>query len=30
VLTLGYRSAEDKTQHAPKVRKNLEDLFEVL
>jgi nitroreductase len=30
VLTLGYRSAEDKTQHSPKVIKNLEDLFEYL
>tara|TARA_B100000767_G_scaffold44563_1_gene38779 strand:+ start:20331 stop:21050 length:720 start_codon:yes stop_codon:yes gene_type:complete len=30
VLTLGYRSVEDKTQHAPKIRKNLKDIFEVL
>ena len=28
VVTIGYRSAEDKNQHAPKVRKSEEDLFE--
>ena len=27
VLTVGYRSMEDQTQHLPKVRKSKEDLF---
>lgn len=30
VATVGYRSAEDQTQHAPKVRKPAEELFEVV
>ena len=29
VVALGYRSEEDDTQHAPKVRKSSEDFFEV-
>lgn len=29
LATIGYRSEEDQTQHAPKVRKPLETLFEV-
>lgn len=29
IATVGYRSEEDQTQHAPKVRKSEEDLFEV-
>lgn len=29
VLTLGYRSQEDQTQSAPKIRKSLKELFEV-
>lgn len=29
VVTLGHRSADDEAQHAPKVRKSLEQLFEV-
>lgn len=29
VATIGYRSEEDQTQYYPKVRKSLEDLFEV-
>lgn len=28
LLAVGYRSAEDQTQHAPKVRKPIESLFE--
>lgn len=28
VATIGYRSEEDQTQHAPKVRKSKEDLFQ--
>ncbi|EAY30886.1 NAD(P)H-dependent oxidoreductase [Microscilla marina] len=30
VATIGYRSAEDQTQHAPKVRKETNELFEVI
>ncbi len=30
VATIGYRSAEDQTQHAPKVRKSKERLFQVI
>lgn len=30
VCTVGYRSSEDDTQHAPKVRKEFNDLFEVV
>lgn len=30
VLTLGYRSEEDATQHGVKVRKSIEDLFETI
>lgn len=29
VVALGYRSEEDDTQHAPKVRKSTDDFFEV-
>ena len=30
VCAVGYRSEEDETQHAPKVRKSNKDLFEVV
>ena len=30
VAPIGYRSTEDQTQHAPKIRKSIEDLFEVV
>ncbi len=30
IATIGYRSKEDHTQHRPKVRKPLNELFEVL
>ena len=30
VLTIGYRSEEDATQHSPKVRKPLESMFETI
>ena len=30
VATVGYRSDEDQTQHGPKIRKSMEDLFEVV
>jgi nitroreductase len=30
VCPIGYRAEEDDTQHAPKVRKSVEDLFEVV
>ena len=29
IVALGYRSEEDDTQHAPKVRKSTQDFFEV-
>ena len=30
VAAVGYRSAEDETQHAPKVRRPQEELFEII
>lgn len=30
IAAIGYRSKEDHTQHRPKVRKTLNELFEVL
>ena len=30
IATIGYRSNEDHTQNRPKVRKSLNELFEVL
>ena len=30
VATIGYRSEEDQTQHAPKIRKSKEELFEMI
>lgn len=30
VATIGYRSEEDQTQHAPKIRKSADELFEVI
>ena len=30
VCPIGYRSEEDDSQNAPKVRKSVEDLFEVV
>ncbi len=30
VATIGYRSEEDGTQHHPKTRKSIEDLFEII
>ncbi|MEL7005177.1 MAG: NAD(P)H-dependent oxidoreductase [Bacteroidota bacterium] len=30
IATIGYRSDEDQTQHAPKVRKSFDDLFETI
>ena len=30
VVTAGYRSEEDQSQHAPKVRKSVSELFETI